>query len=74
MLELARLKVYNPHILHHILQTRHEFQVRRILVQIVMPVLFVLELGDEAVAERSLTSQVSNARSFRDEGRGNDYL
>jgi len=53
-LEFPRLKVHNPHILHNPLQTRHEFQMRRVLLEVVLPVFFGLKFAYEAMAETAL--------------------
>ena len=61
-LELARLKVHNPHILHNPLQTRHKLQMRRVLLEVVLPVFFRLELAYEAMTETALKSTTEQDR------------
>lgn len=53
--ELSRLKVDNPNSLDHLLQSLHKLQMRRILFQIVLPVLLILELGDEHMRDAALS-------------------
>ena len=52
--KLPRLIVHYPHILNHIRQTRHKLQMRRVLLQIVLPILLALKFGHKAMCERTL--------------------
>ena len=49
-----RLIVQNSRILHNPIQTLHKRQMRRILLQVIFPVFFVLEFDYEAVGEAAL--------------------
>lgn len=53
-LKLPRLKIHNPHIRHNILQTRHKLQMCRVFLQVIFPILFVLELTYECMSETAL--------------------
>jgi hypothetical protein len=55
--KLPRLEINHPSILNHTVQTPHKLQMTRVLFQIILPVLFVLELGDEAVCEGALSDK-----------------
>jgi hypothetical protein len=53
-LELSRSVIHNPNILNNILQALHKSQVCWVFFQIVSPILFIREMGDEAVRETAL--------------------
>lgn len=53
-LKFPRLKIHHFDVLHHLFDTLHEFQVRRVLLKIVLSVFLALEFAHETVAESTL--------------------
>ncbi len=53
-LELTRLKVHDSNIHHDLAQARHEGQVLRVLLEIVLAIFFVLKLRNKAMRKGSL--------------------
>ena len=73
-LVLSRLKVHHPNVLHQPTKTRHELQVRRVLLEVILPVFFALEFAHKAVRESSLViPSVAPLVSVRT-GRGDGLL
>lgn len=58
-LEYARCKVHNSDILHDAFQAFHKFQMSRILLQVVLSVLLVLEIHHKAMGEATLVIGIS---------------
>jgi hypothetical protein len=46
--------VHNPDVLDDTVQALHERQVRRVLLQVIPPILLISEVRDEAVREPAL--------------------
>ena len=53
-LEFSGFEVDHPHILYHILQGSDEFEMCRILLEIVLSIFFILKLAYEPVRETAL--------------------